>query len=192
MKERKQQGDIVGDERQLAKEVNESMFDHFRKDRDRFSYASDIISNVTLTPEIITIPKNIDKAIEAIETGKKLGDVKGVEKGHPIRTMWTASNETVRRIIFGEVNWDNLPFDIMNDYWMSALAEDEQVPFVREHAAEKPLCEALDNMPCRREVCPLYKKMRGVNICKEFKLAFEKVSSKPQAQAVSHPREMRA
>ncbi len=140
------------------RQMDDSIADDLLKDRTRFAYASDIISSVTLEPDLI-----ISEA--------------GVEGGYgPIRTMWTESNETVRRIIAGEVNYGSLPFDDENEIYKGMLYKD-QGEFVQQYPREQKLCEAT-NSNCKEVNCPLFvapeKNKLWQPICSEFKIMFIK------------------
>ncbi len=93
------------------------------------------------------------------------------------------SHADVRKVIAKELDYNKLPFDEENELY-KGIALKDQVGIVKANQGRRPLCEALDMLPCKKEACPIYiapgakdyegKVITKVPLCREFKIAFKK------------------
>lgn len=90
-------------------------------------------------------------------------------------SIWPLPNEDARRVITGQAIYDELPFENLNEV-EKGLFWREQRRFVGDNtsAGREMLCEAMNNQPCTRESCPLFRSEKG--ICSKYKLVFRKES----------------
>jgi hypothetical protein len=101
----------------------------------------------------------------------------------PHLMTYNESHEDVKKIISGEIKYDDIPMDIENEAY-KGMAWKDQALVVRRNQGKEPLCEALDMRACKKEECTLYvapgsKGLNGevitqVPLCREFKMAFKK------------------
>lgn len=91
--------------------------------------------------------------------------------------LWPQPNETIRAIIEGEVEFEELILDDDNIDRKSYYLE-EQAEFVEAHQDLPALCEALGLSACRGSDCLFYvpttNTRHGIGLCREYKLSFRK------------------
>ncbi|KPJ57219.1 hypothetical protein AMJ49_01240 [Parcubacteria bacterium DG_74_2] len=95
-------------------------------------------------------------------------------------SIWPLPNADALRVINGEVDYNDLPFEDQNEAEKGIFFEDQR-QFVAQHniPGEPMLCEAMGHKICLQEKCPLFKpkdsKEGGpYGICAEYKIAFRK------------------
>lgn len=91
--------------------------------------------------------------------------------------LWPQPNETIRSIVEGEVEFDELILDDENLVG-KGLYFDKQADFVETHQDLPALCEALGLSACRGSDCLFYipttKTRHEIGLCREYKLSFRK------------------
>lgn len=91
-------------------------------------------------------------------------------------SIWPTPNTVVRQIIDGEVEYNDLPYDHLNEV-QKGMFWTEQVEFVAKHADQKIICESLGRA-CLLHECELYVAAMAKNherpVCREYKFMFEK------------------
>lgn len=100
--------------------------------------------------------------------------------GYPY-SIWPESNLTVLRVIMGDVDYEELPYDQLNDFSKS-IAWSDTYEFVSGHKGEEMRCEALSYNLCLREECPLFlvkgsgedENRHCEDACKEYKIVFSR------------------
>ena len=94
-------------------------------------------------------------------------------------SIWPLPNADVLRVINGEINYNDLPFEDQNEAEKGIFFEDQR-QFVAQHMpGGQMLCEARNHEVCLQEKCPLFKlknsKTGGpYGICPEYKITFRK------------------
>lgn len=101
----------------------------------------------------------------------------------PHLMTYNDSHEDVKKVISGEIKYDNLPLEIENEAY-KGMAWKDQARIVKQNQGKEPLCEALTMQTCKKEECPIYiapgsKGLKGevitqVPLCREFQMAFKK------------------
>jgi len=101
----------------------------------------------------------------------------------PHLMTYTDSHTDVKKVISGEIDYENLPMDKENEAYKGFAFKDQAI-IVKNNQNKQPLCEALEMQPCKQEGCPIYiaagaKDSGGdvitkVPLCREFKMAFKK------------------
>ena len=95
-------------------------------------------------------------------------------------SIWPLPNADVLRVINGEIDYDDLPFEDQNKVEKGIFFEDQRQFVAQYYTPEEPmLCEAMGHKVCLQEKCPLFKpkgsKEGGSHgICSEYKIAFRK------------------
>lgn len=93
-------------------------------------------------------------------------------------SIWPMPNADIRKIIDGQINPDDMPYEDLNEYEKGIFFE-EQRQFIAKNMQRqrRMLCEARDYKPCLQGECPLFR-MKGTKagglhgICSEYKIAF--------------------
>lgn len=88
-------------------------------------------------------------------------------------SIWPESNQNVARVISGEVDYNSLPVEELNEVHKGGLLTEQQDLILKNNGKEA-LCEAQDLRPCLKEKCVLYNASLGPPVCREFKIVFKK------------------
>jgi len=88
-------------------------------------------------------------------------------------SIWPESNQNVKNVISGKVDYNTLPIDEENEIY-KGFCFTEQQDIILRNWGKYSLCEALDMNPCLEERCKLYNSELGPPVCREFKIAFKK------------------
>lgn len=75
-------------------------------------------------------------------------------------SIWPESNQNVAGVISGEVDWNSLPVEELNEVHKGGLVTEQQDTILRNNGKEA-LCEAQDLRPCLKEKCVLYNASLG-------------------------------
>ncbi len=89
-------------------------------------------------------------------------------------SIWAEPNDTVASVIAGDVKYDSVPYDGLNEGQKGILFT-EQAELIVANEGRKMLCEALGASACLKEACPLYipePDGHPVPLCREFKITF--------------------
>lgn len=95
-------------------------------------------------------------------------------------SIWPLPNADVFRVLNGEVDYNDLPFEDQNEVEKGMLFENQRQFVARYNIPGEPiLCEARDHKVCLQEKCPIFKpkgsKEGGpYGICAEYKITFRK------------------
>jgi len=94
-------------------------------------------------------------------------------------SIWPIPNVDARRIIIGEITFDDLLFEDQNEAEKGIFFKDQWQFIARNMPGGQILCEALAYKPCLQEKCSLFR-APGTSaggqygLCEEYKIAFEK------------------
>lgn len=94
-------------------------------------------------------------------------------------SIWPMTNIDARRVIIGEINIDDLPFEDQNEVEKGIFFKDQR-QFIANHMSGGQMpCEVLAYKPCLQEKCPLFRAPETsaggqYGLCEEYKIAFEK------------------
>jgi len=93
-------------------------------------------------------------------------------------SIWPLPNADVLRVINGEIDYNDLPFEDQNEAEKGMFFREQRQLVALYYTPEEPmLCEAMDHKVCLQEKCPIFKpkgsKEGGdYGICGEYKIAF--------------------
>lgn len=95
-------------------------------------------------------------------------------------SIWPLPNGDAVRVITGEEDYENIPWEDQNEVEKGMCFEDQR-EFLAKHQPDEFLCEANFYSLCLREKCPLFRpagsKAGGKSgLCAEFKIALKKSS----------------
>lgn len=88
-------------------------------------------------------------------------------------SIWPESNNNVSQVLSGEVAYDDLPIDELNEYHKGNLWTEQQ-DIILQNDRKEPLCEAKNMKRCGEESCELFNPTLTPPVCREFKISFKK------------------
>jgi hypothetical protein len=93
--------------------------------------------------------------------------------------MFVLSNETVRKMLDGELDYDEVPFDRENERTKGRKFEDQARVNLALSPRHVPICIATGN-PCEKDDCELFDHKSGRLpdgwVCKEYKIDYPDVA----------------
>jgi hypothetical protein len=105
-------------------------------------------------------------------------------------SIWPIPNADALRIINGETNYDDIPFEDQNEV-EKGISFGELQQFIAQHMpVGQMLCEVVNYQPCLQERCPLFRTKGSAaggqyGICAEFKTAFRRGDNHARNHALS-------
>ena len=93
-----------------------------------------------------------------------------------VKMFTTLDDETVRKVISGETNYDDIPIDDRENEILKGYFFKDQAAFVAEYGDGSPLC-CVTESACLKEKCQLYTTtLQPKPICREYKMYFKGAS----------------
>jgi len=101
-----------------------------------------------------------------------------------VKMFTTLDDETVRKVIDGQVNYDDMPIDDRENEILKGYFFKDQAAFVAEYGDENPLC-CVTESACLKEKCQLYAtRLQPKPICREYKMYFKGASHRDMIRYV--------
>ena len=89
----------------------------------------------------------------------------------------TLDNETVKKVIDGELDYNDTPIEDPSNEKLKAYFFKDQANFIDQFGDESPLCSVTQNS-CLKNGCQLYAEVGWERpICREYKIYFKNVSN---------------
>lgn len=98
-----------------------------------------------------------------------------MENGILPLSIWPESNKNMKDVIDLKVDYESLPFDVLNEFHKGMNFSEQQDIIIRNEGSEV-LCEALNMNACMQEGCELHNAKLTPPVCGEYKMVFEKNS----------------
>jgi hypothetical protein len=88
-------------------------------------------------------------------------------------SVWPESNKNVAEVLSGDIDYESLPQDIVNEFH-KGMAWTEQQDVILHNQGKEILCEANGMQHCLQDNCELFNTRLTPPICTEYKIAFKK------------------
>ncbi len=88
-------------------------------------------------------------------------------------SIWPESNQNVAMVIEGEVDYDSLPAEDLNEIYKS-MSFPKQQTMILDNNGNTQFCEAMVMKPCLKEKCVIYNANQNPPFCREYKITFKK------------------